>query len=94
MAAVNASFWAGKRVLLTGHTGFKGGWAALWLTRMGADVTGLALAPDTRPSLFELAGVGHQMTSLIADLRDPVAVEDALAGRAFDLVLQDRKSVV
>ena len=87
VAAVNAAFWAGKRVLLTGHTGFKGGWAALWLTRMGADVTGLALAPDTRPSLFELAGVGHQVTSLIADLRDPVAVQAALAGRAFDLVL-------
>ena len=52
MAAVNLGFWAGKRVLLTGHTGFKGGWAAIWLSRMGASVTGLALAPDQTPSLF------------------------------------------
>ncbi len=87
VAPMNSAFWAGKRVLLTGHTGFKGSWAALWLTRMGAEVTGLALAPDTRPNLFGQAGVGHQLTSLIVDLRDPVAVETALTGRTFDLVL-------
>ena len=46
---MNLSFWRDKRVLLTGHTGFKGGWLALWLERLGADVTGLSLAPPTRP---------------------------------------------
>ena len=87
MAALDPGFWRGKRVLLTGHTGFKGSWAAIWLSGMGAAVTGLALAPDQQPSLFELAGVGGLVTSLIADLRDPKATEAALAGRTFDLVL-------
>ena len=87
MAAVNPSFWGGKRVLLTGHTGFKGSWAAIWLTQMGAEVTGLALAPDTQPNLFTLADVGARTASHVADLRDLGAVEAALAGQAFDLVL-------
>ena len=86
MAAVSPAFWAGKRVLLTGHTGFKGSWAALWLTRMGAKVTGLALAPDQTPSLFELARVGGEIESRLADLRDPAALGAALTGD-FDLVL-------
>lgn len=50
--------FAGKRVLLTGHTGFKGGWLALWLEQLGAQVRGISLAPDTQPALFDLAGVG------------------------------------
>jgi CDP-glucose 4,6-dehydratase len=87
VAAVNPGFWAGKRVLLTGHTGFKGGWAAIWLTRMGAEVTGLALAPDQRPSLYELAHVGARTNSRLCDLRRPDAVAAALEGPAFDLVL-------
>ncbi|WP_293905303.1 CDP-glucose 4,6-dehydratase [Phenylobacterium sp.] len=87
MAAVKAAFWAGKRILLTGHTGFKGAWAAIWLTRMGAQVTGLALAPDTQPNLFTLAGVGERLESHLADLRRPDDVAAALAGQAFDLVL-------
>ena len=87
VAALDSGFWSGKRVLLTGHTGFKGSWAAIWLSRMGAQVTGVALPPDQQPSLFELAGVGGVIASLFADLRDPQAVETALAGRAFDLVL-------
>ena len=87
MARVSAAFWRGKRVLLTGHTGFKGAWAAIWLTRMGAQVTGLALPPDQRPSLFELARVAHRMDSRVADLRDPDAVQAALSQGAFDLVL-------
>ncbi len=52
-------FWTGKRVLLTGHTGFKGSWTALWLGTMGAKVSGFALAPDTDPALFQLADVGR-----------------------------------
>ena len=64
------NFWHGKRVLLTGHTGFKGGWLALWLQKMGAKLAGYALAPAYTESLFELAGVGEGMESVIADIRD------------------------
>ena len=85
--AVTPAFWRGKQVLLTGHTGFKGGWAAIWLSRMGAQVTGLALPPDQNPSLFGLARVAEAVDSRFVDLRDQDAVEQAMAGRAFDLVL-------
>ena len=63
-------FWQGKRVLITGHTGFKGGWLCLWLQSMGANVVGYALTPPTNPSLFEVAKVGQGMTSIIGDIRD------------------------
>ncbi len=87
MAQVDSGFWAGKRVLLTGHTGFKGAWASVWLQRMGAEVTGLALAPDQDPSLFDLAAVGELTRSRIVDLRDMAAVAAVLAGVRFDIVL-------
>ena len=67
---MNPAFWQGKRVLLTGHTGFKGSWMSLWLQSMGAQVTGYALAPPTNPSLFEIADVAQGMTSIIGDIRD------------------------
>ena len=85
--AVTPSFWRGKRVLLTGHTGFKGGWAAIWLSRMGAQVTGLALAPDWAPSLFDLAGVETLVESHLLDIRDGAGVARLLGERRFDLVL-------
>lgn len=87
MATVTSSFWAGKRVLLTGHTGFKGSWASIWLTRMGAQVTGLSLAPDQSPSLFDMARVAERVDSHLGDIRDPAAIEAALSGKTFDLVL-------
>lgn len=65
----NADFWRGKRVLVTGHTGFKGGWLALWLQQLGASVTGLALPPNTQPGLFELARVADGMNSHFCDIR-------------------------
>ena len=80
-------FWAGKRVLLTGHTGFKGSWAALWLSRMGAQVTGLALAPDQTPNFFGLAGVDKTLSSNIVDLRDRSGVAAVVGGSVFDIVL-------
>ena len=85
--AVNPAFWRGKRVLLTGHTGFKGAWAAIWLSRMGAEVTGLALPPDQDPSLFALAGVRRRVASRLVDIRNPDAVRAEVSGEAFDLVL-------
>jgi CDP-glucose 4,6-dehydratase len=66
----------GKRVLLTGHTGFKGGWLALWLHQLGAEVHGFALASNTQPSLFEVARVDRALAShTVADLRDEAAVK-------------------
>ncbi|KSB88868.1 CDP-glucose 4,6-dehydratase [Caulobacter vibrioides] len=69
-ALPSESFWRGQRVFLTGHTGFKGGWAALWLKRMGAQVCGYALPPSTTPSLFEAADVAAGMESHFGDIRD------------------------
>lgn len=64
------SFWKNRRVLLTGHTGFKGAWATLWLNALGAEVHGFALAPDTEPSLWKAVGGGLLAGEEIADLRD------------------------
>ena len=75
-AAPDRAFWRGRRVLLTGHTGFKGSWLSLWLDALGADVTGYSLAPPTTPSLYEQAAVGETLRSVTADVRDA----DRLAG--------------
>ncbi len=66
----DAGFWHGRRVLLTGHTGFKGAWLALWLHRLGASVTGVSLAPSTRPNLFALAGIEQLLDHHVADIGD------------------------
>lgn len=67
---VDKNFWQGKRVFLTGHTGFKGSWLALWLSAMGASVKGYALKPPTNPSLFEVARVYEKIESQIGDIRN------------------------
>ncbi|WP_283177119.1 CDP-glucose 4,6-dehydratase [Gemmobacter sp. 24YEA27] len=82
-----SDFWAGKRVLLTGHTGFKGAWAGRWLARRGAAVTGLALAPEPGPNLSTLLGEDHLAASHLVDLRDAAAVDAAVAQAQPDLVL-------
>lgn len=64
------SFWKGRRVFLTGHTGFKGGWLSLWLNALGANVTGYALDPPTEPSLFEQARIAEAVRSVHGDTRD------------------------
>ena len=68
-------FWKGRRVLVTGHTGFKGAWISLWLQRVGASAFGLALPPETRPNLFELANIADNMDCSLVDIRDAAAVE-------------------
>jgi CDP-glucose 4,6-dehydratase len=73
------SFWRGKRVFLTGHTGFKGGWLSLWLQQLGAKVTGYALEPPTDPSLFERAGVASEMKSITGDVLDTEHLSVAMA---------------
>jgi CDP-glucose 4,6-dehydratase len=84
---VDETFWRGRRVLLTGHTGFKGSWLALWLQRMGADVTGVALPPATAPSLFETAAVADGMTSLTGDVRDAAAMTAIVRAHRPEVVL-------
>ncbi|MFQ5786243.1 MAG: NAD-dependent epimerase/dehydratase family protein, partial [Alphaproteobacteria bacterium] len=75
---VTRSFWRGRRVLLTGHTGFKGAWLALWLESLGAEVTAVALPPATEPSLFEVLAPWPGLRSIMGDLREP-----GVAGEAF-----------
>lgn len=84
---LNHSFWRGKRVFLTGHTGFKGGWLALWLSEMGAEVHGYALAPSTDPSFCAVTGVVDRLaSSTIADIRDAAALGNALRAVAPETV--------
>ena len=84
---MNRDFWADKRVFLTGHTGFKGSWLALWLARMGATVRGYALEPPTEPSLFELAAIDGVVSSVLADIRDQKRLARELVAFEPDLVL-------
>ncbi len=82
-----SDFWHGKRVLVTGHTGFKGAWLSLWLTRLGADVSGFALPPDTMPSLFDQLGLADRMDHRVGDIRDADSVSACVEAVQPDLVL-------
>jgi CDP-glucose 4,6-dehydratase len=84
---VTEQFWREKRVLLTGHTGFKGSWLSLWLQQMGALVTGYALQPPTNPSLFEAAKVAQGMTSIIGDIRDADLLVQSMQNCSPDIVI-------
>lgn len=85
--AMNPAFWQGKRVFLTGHTGFKGSWLSLFLQEMGANVTGYALPPSTTPNLFETARIAERMSSVIGDVRDLSALQKALAAAQPEIVI-------
>jgi CDP-glucose 4,6-dehydratase len=79
-------FWNGKRVFITGHTGFKGAWLALWLHKLGAIVTGYALAPATEPNFFSAVGIGDHIGSIIGDVRDADRLCSALAESQSEFV--------
>jgi CDP-glucose 4,6-dehydratase len=81
------SFWIGKKVFVTGHTGFKGSWLSLWLRQLGARVTGYALQPPTNPSLFEVAHVAEGITSIIGDIRDGSMLSAAMRVATPDIVI-------
>lgn len=83
---MNSAFWHGRRVLITGHTGFKGSWLSLWLQTMGAEVVGYALTPPTEPSLFKMANVGNGMTSVIGDIRDLAHISAIVATHKPEIV--------
>ena len=88
-AALSSAFggtYAGKRVLVTGHTGFKGSWLCEWLLTLGADVTGLALPPPTQPALFEQLGLGHRVNDRRGDVRDLATVRAAVEAARPDFV--------
>lgn len=83
---LNAAFWRGRSVLITGHTGFKGGWLSLWLQRLGARVHGYALAPATDPALFHVARVADGIQHREGDLADLAGLSHCLAGAEPEIV--------
>ncbi len=84
---ISKDFWAGKRTLVTGHTGFKGSWLSLWLQSMGARVAGYSLAPPTHPSMFEAARVADGMISIRGDVRDFDSLLDAFSEHKPEIVV-------
>lgn len=87
MVNPSPDFWRGRRVLLTGHTGFKGSWLALWLQRLGAQVTGLSLPAATTPALFSLARVADGLADHSVDIRDAQAVRTVVQAARPEIVL-------
>jgi CDP-glucose 4,6-dehydratase len=75
---VNIDFWRGRKVFITGHTGFKGGWLSLWLQELGAEIMGYSLLPSTTPNLFKVASIGSGMTTIIGDIRDVNSLREAV----------------
>jgi len=84
---IDQEFWKGKRVFLTGHTGFKGSWLSLWLYSLGAEVRGYALNPPTSPSLFREAKIDTIIDSQIADIRDQDILHESMTGFNPDILI-------
>jgi CDP-glucose 4,6-dehydratase len=84
---IDPKFWQGKRVLLTGHTGFKGSWLSLWLQSLGVDLVGYALESPTQPSLFELAAVAEGMTSVLGDVQDLTHLQQVVSDFKPEIVM-------
>jgi CDP-glucose 4,6-dehydratase len=88
MTQVDPAFWFGKKVFLTGHTGFKGGWLSLWLTSMGAKVTGYALSPNSFPNFYEVTKMqGEIETSFVDDIRDLEKLKTAMFKSKPEIVI-------
>jgi CDP-glucose 4,6-dehydratase len=87
MTPINRVFWHGKRVFITGHTGFKGSWLATWLRQLGADVTGYSLPPPTVPSMYETAHVGDGIRSIEGDVRDFQHLMDCVSSEMPEIVI-------
>jgi len=83
---VEAEFWKDKKVFITGHTGFKGSWLSIWLTEMGAVVKGYSFTPQTKPSLFSVAGIEHLVESEFDDIRNYHALCNSIAEFSPDIV--------
>ncbi|MBL6936146.1 MAG: CDP-glucose 4,6-dehydratase [Alphaproteobacteria bacterium] len=83
----NPDFWSERKVLLTGHTGFKGAWMACWLARLGARTTGLALAPDTDPNLHDLLHIDKEMATHVADLNDAEKIRSIVHAERPEIVI-------
>jgi CDP-glucose 4,6-dehydratase len=84
---IERAFWRNRRVVLTGHIGFKGAWLALWLEQLGAEVVGLALPPDTEPALYSLLAPMMGLRSRVGDIRDPVIVAEVVAQARPQIVI-------
>lgn len=83
----NRNFWQDKKVLVTGHTGFSGGWLVCWLSELGAAVTGISLAPATKPALFDLCNISSlTRNSYLLDITNHAALVQVLAAEQFDIV--------
>ena len=84
---IDQEFWLGKRVFLTGHTGFKGSWLSLWLNYLGCSVKGYALTPPTTPSLFEAAKIDKLIISQIGDIRDQDLLFESMVNFNPDILI-------
>ncbi len=80
-------FWRGRRVLLTGHTGFKGSWLSTWLVQLGSKVTGVALEPNSDPAMFNLLGLSEHLDSHIADIRDAAALDKVVKASQPEVII-------
>lgn len=87
LVLIDRDFWRGRRVLVTGHTGFKGAWLSLWLQELGAELTGISAGPPTQPSLYALAALAGHMREHVLDIRDARAVRQAIARERPEVLL-------